>query len=109
MKFIRLCAAFSLFVFCSCTSVKNIQKNTDAGDLDRYSKEIVSAIKGMTVREKIGQMFCVVPENFDFNLSQKQIDMDTVPSSCMVSAEMKKNLSSTGLVVYLFQKNLESL
>ncbi|MDY4131136.1 MAG: glycoside hydrolase family 3 N-terminal domain-containing protein [Treponema sp.] len=109
MKFIRLCAAFSLFVFCSCTSVKSIQKNTDDGDLDRYSKEIVSAIKGMTVREKIGQMFCVVPENFDFNLSQKQIDMDTVSSSCMVSAEMKKNLKQypVGGIIY-FRKNLES-
>ena len=109
MKFIRLCAAFSLFVFCSCISVKNIQKNTDAGDLDRYSKEIVSAIKGMTVREKIGQMFCVVPENFDFNLSQKQIDMDTVPSSCMVSTEMKKNFMQypVGGIIY-FRKNLES-
>lgn len=109
MKFIRLCAAFSLFVFCSCTSVKNIQKNTDDVDLDRYSKEIVSAIKGMTVREKIGQMFCVVPENFDFNLSQKQIDMDTVPSSCMVSAEMKKNFKQypVGGIIY-FRKNLES-
>lgn len=54
-------------------------------------------------------MFCVVPENFDFALTQKQIDMDTVASSCVVSSEMKKNMKlyPVGGIIY-FRKNLES-
>lgn len=63
----------------------------------------------MTVREKIGQMIAVVPENFDFTLTQEQIDQGRIPSSVRLSAAMKENfLKYPAGTIILFGKNLDT-
>ena len=58
----------------------------------------------MSIREKIGQMIAVVPENFDFTLTQEQIDQGRIPSE-----KMKENfLQYPAGTIILFGKNIDT-
>lgn len=63
----------------------------------------------MSIREKIGQMIAVVPENFDFTLTQEQIDQGRIPSSVTMSEKMKENfLQYPAGTIILFGKNIDT-
>ncbi|MDO4505594.1 MAG: glycoside hydrolase family 3 protein [Spirochaetales bacterium] len=99
----RLFLFFACILFAGCTSTKFPRETLQ-------KKEKISAlIETMTVREKIGQMIAVVPENFDFTLTQEQIDQGRIPSSVTVSEKMKENfIRYPAGTIILFGKNLDT-
>ncbi len=62
----------------------------------------------MTVREKIGQMIAIVPENLDLTLTQEQIDNGKVAATAGLTRQMKENYKRypAGTII-LFGKNIE--
>lgn len=63
----------------------------------------------MTLREKIGQMIAIVPENLDFTLTQEEIDTSKVEASTKLTKQMKENYRRypAGTII-LFGKNIET-
>lgn len=66
-------------------------------------------IAGMTLREKIGQLFIVRPDALDFTLSQEQIDNYKESGVLELTEEMRAALSEYPVGgVALFGKNIEN-
>lgn len=63
----------------------------------------------MTLREKVGQLFIVVPESLDFSLSQHDIDYERTESSTVFTETMHRNLERYPVGgIILFGKNIET-
>ena len=103
MKF--LLVLISCIYLAGCATVKFTEQTHDDPEKNRLSDTIDS----MTLREKVGQMFAVAPEYFDFTLSQKQIDQEKTEASTVLTPQMKLNFKNypAGTLI-LFAKNIET-
>lgn len=94
-------------ILINCTSTNMKQKNI-ATENQQNTQDIFD-ISNMSTREKLGQMFFVVPEVFDLTLTQEQIDRVKTESSSVLLDEMKINLQKypAGGICF-FAKNIDT-
>lgn len=93
--------------FMNCTSSDRPQENM--ANRNQKNRQDISYIENMTLREKLGQMFFVVPEAFDLTLTQTEIDKVKTKSSSVLLDEMKINLQKypAGGICF-FAKNIDT-
>ena len=98
-----------LFFFLACLVLTGCTSTKISKDSSQKENDIALLIETMSIREKIGQMIAVVPENFDFTLTQEQIDQGRIPSSIRMSEKMKENfLQYPAGTIILFGKNIDT-
>lgn len=97
-----------LFFFLACLVLTGCASTKISKDSSQKENEIALLIEGMTVREKIGQMIAIVPENLDLTLTQEQIDNGKVAATAGLTRQMKENYKRypAGTII-LFGKNIE--